>query len=207
MVMVVHYSEPTMAKSHAAMPAEQGLARIGELMRAARENTYTVQELSERSGVSAGLISQLERGRGNPSYLTLYRLAAALDLRLGDLIHAGEPEYPAELVVRAHARKRLQVGAGGLIHELLTPNLRGRLEVLRTEVPAGFCNEDAPFRHPGEECVHVLRGGPLDVSVAGKLYELAEGDSITYDPEGLHWWRNPTPEPAVVIGAVTPPSF
>lgn len=200
--------QPPQPAQPSQAPAEQGLARIGELMRAARENRYTVQELSERAGVSAGLISQLERGRGNPSYLTLYRLAAALDLRLGDLVQAGEPEpEDAQLVVRADERKRLQVGAGGLIHELLTPNLRGRLEMLRTEVPAGFCNEDAPFQHPGEECVHVLRGGPLEVSVSGRLVSLREGDSITYDPESPHWWRNPTGAPAVVIGAVTPPSF
>jgi transcriptional regulator with XRE-family HTH domain len=189
-------------------PVEPGMARIGALLRAARETSYTVQELSERSGVSAGLISQLERGRGNPSYQTLYRLAAALGVRLGDLVQAGEPSRdPAQLVVRAGARKRLQVGDGGLIHELLTPNLRGTLEMLRTEVPAGFSNADAPFRHPGEECVHVLSGGPLEVSVGGELYTLAEGDSITYNPGVAHWWRNPTEAPAVVIGAVTPPSF
>jgi transcriptional regulator with XRE-family HTH domain len=197
-----------MDKQNPAAPATDGLARIGSLMRAARESKYTVQELSERSGVSAGLISQLERGQGNPSYLTLYRLATALDLRLGELAQAGEPErVPAQLVVRAGHRKRLQVGDGGLIHELLTPHLQGKLEVLRTEVPAGFSNEDGAFAHPGEECVHVLSGGPLEVSVNGVLYTLDEGDSITYDSGRPHWWRNATRTPAVVIGAVTPPSF
>ena len=48
---------------------------------------------------------------------------------------------------------------------------------------------------------------PGSVTVGSSDFDLYEGDSITYDSATLHWWSNPTAEPALVIGAVTPPSF
>lgn len=186
---------------------DDSVAEMGALIRRTRSGRYTMQQLANKAGVSVGLISELERGQGNPSYLTLLRLASALDLRVGDLVRAGDSDPGIDrMLVRRDERKRLQVGEGGLVHQLLTPNLQGRLEMLRTEVPAGFSNEEAPFRHIGEECVHLLTG-TLEVSVAGQLFQLKGGDSITYDSGEEHWWRNTSGKSAEVIGAVTPPSF
>lgn len=174
------------------------------LQKARKENELTVGELSKRAKVAAGLISQLERGRGNPSFQTLSRLAEALALPLGHFLQ-GSTE-PRQMVVRADQRKKLVLPEDHLVYELLTPGLRGSLEVLRTQVPAGWTNEDRPFAHPGEECVHLLSGS-LQVTVGTEFFELGEGDSITYDCAVPHWWRNASAEVAVIIGSVTPPSF
>src|ERR1700690_1065314 len=105
---------------------------------------------------SVGLISQLERGRGNPSFLTLRRLATALQVPLGHFLQGPET---GQMVVRADRRKRLRLPTEpGLVYELLTPGLGGSLEVLRSQIPPGFDNRDDPFRHTGEECVHLLSG-------------------------------------------------
>jgi transcriptional regulator with XRE-family HTH domain len=184
------------------------LAVLGHTLQGARKaHALTVGELSRQAGVSAGLISQLERGLGNPSFLTMSRLAEALQVPLGTFLQGTTDAR--RRVVRADERKKLVLpGDHGdeLVYELLTPDLGGRLEVLRTTVPAGWTNEERPFSHPGEECVHLLRGS-LEVTVGEDFYELAEGDSITYDPSVPHWWRNATEDDAVIIGSVTPPSF
>ena len=60
--------------------------------------------------------------------------------------------------------------------------------------------------HPGEECVTIVQGR-LHVCVNGVGYDLEEGDSLTYDSSLPHWYRNPTTKDAVLIGAMTPPSF
>jgi quercetin dioxygenase-like cupin family protein len=49
--------------------------------------------------------------------------------------------------------------------------------------------------------------GELRISVAGQMYVLGEGDSLTYDPGMPHWYHNATEHDAVLIGAMTPPSF
>lgn len=179
---------------------------LGMAIRAARrEQGMTVERLGRVAGVSTGLISQLERGRGNPSFLTLRRLAEALELPFGHFMQGPRPL--GGMVVRADQRKRLvQPQPAEIVHELLTPDLRRSLEVLRTTVPPGWSNQDQPFQHVGEECVHVLVGR-LDVTVGTSSWELAEGDSITYDSATPHWYANRTDTPVIVIGAVTPPSF
>jgi transcriptional regulator with XRE-family HTH domain len=194
------------AEPHEGVQAH--VADLGSRMREARQGRFTVKELARAAGVSSGLISEIERGRGNPSFRSLYRISQALDLRVGDLLspQPGRDQSAAHVVPRGQ-RKLLQLGENGLVWQLLTPNLQGRLEVLKTTIPPGFNNEEAPFQHEGEECVFLLTGEGLQVTVSGELFTLEQGDSITYDSGDSHWWSNPTDTGAVVIGAVTPPSF
>lgn len=189
--------------------AEQGLdlVQLGVTLHEARkEQGLTVRQLSRRAQVSAGLISQLERGHGNPSFLTMSRLAEALRVPLGHFLQDDSSGRATGMVVRADRRKKLVLPHDNLVYELLTPNLTGSLEVLRSQVPAGWSNEEQPFAHAGEECVHLLSGS-LEVTVGTERFELGEGDSITYDSSVPHWWKNPAEASAVIIGSVTPPSF
>lgn len=196
-----------MAFSEDRDPGLEQAQRLGRAIHEARTGRYTVQELAAEAGVSQGLISQLERGIGNPSFKTLQRIADALGLRIGDLVEAASrtPDSPP-MIVRRHARARLQVTAEAPIYELLTPNLRGRLEVLETALPPGFSNRDEPFLHVGEECVVVIEGA-VDVGVGDLIDRLETGDAITYDSSIPHWWENPSETPCRVLGVVTPPSF
>jgi len=191
---------------HGAVQAH--VADLGQRLREARRGRYTVKELAATAGVSSGLISEIERGYGNPSFRSLYRISQALGLRVGDLLSPqSERQQAAAQVVGRRQRKLLRLGENGLVWQLLTPNLQGQLEVLKTSIPPGFSNQEAPFQHDGEECVYLLTGTSLSVTVAGELFTLEEGDAITYDSGRKHWWSNPTDTDAVVVGAVTPPSF
>lgn len=191
----------------AADPTREGIARIGAVIRERRQGRFTVKQLAASSGVSIGILSEIERGLGNPSYRTLHKIAQALDLQIGELIDdAGGGQRSRSGVVRAADRTRLQFGSEGLVYELLTPDLHGRLEMLQTRIPAGFDNLTNPFRHDGEECV-LLLAGRLHVTLAGETHELADGDAITYDASQPHAWENRTAHEALIVGAVTPPSF
>jgi quercetin dioxygenase-like cupin family protein len=136
----------------------------------------------------------------------LQKLAAALDLRIGDLLGSAVPRPPAGTVVRKADRTRIQFGSEGLVYDLLTPDLRGRLEMLQTTVPPGFSNQGHPFQHEGEECVVVLEG-ELVVEVDGVINTLAAADAITYNSALQHRWENRSDQQAMIVGAVTPPSF
>jgi transcriptional regulator with XRE-family HTH domain len=185
---------------------EGDLARIGEVIRDRRKGRFTVKQLAAASGVSIGVLSEVERGIGNPSYKTLHKLAQALGVQIGELVDDAAGPRSRSGVVRAADRVRLQFGSEGLVYELLTPDLHGRLEMLQTRIPAGFDNLTNPFQHEGEECVLVLEGR-LCVTMAGETHELATGDAITYEASQPHSWENRTNEEALIVGAVTPPSF
>lgn len=184
----------------------KALAQVGAMLRKLRrERGMTVEALAAAADLSAGLISQVERGIGNPSFTTLLKLSATLGVPLGTFL-SDPGSQTGHRVVRKHERKRLELPGEGLVYELLTPDLQRDLQVLLTRMPPGFDGAGQPFRHPGEECQHVL-SGQLEIFIGDESYELSEGDSITYDSDLPHWYRNPGTGWAEFIGAVTPPSF
>jgi len=156
------------------------------------------------SGLSAGLISQVERGLGNPSFTTLLKLANALDLPWHALFTGPTNDTPG--FVPANARKKLVHPNEDLTFELLTPDFQGDLAVVRAHIPPHFDNSSRPFRHPGEECTHIL-SGTLEVLIGADTFVLQAGDSLTYDSGVPHCWRNPGSTPAELISAVTPVTF
>ncbi len=74
-------------------------AALGEAIRRSRLRAQLSQEqLADLAEMNAKQINILERGRGNPTYATLARVAAGLEIRIGDL---------TTLADRLHDRRRL----------------------------------------------------------------------------------------------------
>lgn len=177
---------------------------LGE--RIARERALralTIEDLAHRSGISTGLMSQLERGIGNPSLGTMLGIARALGLPVGAFFD--NDASVDDILVRPRTRKRLVLKDRGLTYEMLVPDLRGSISMLRIELPPHFSNEERPFAHPGEECEFVLDGA-VEAHIGTRTLALAAGDSIRFASATLHWFRTGD-EGAVVISAMTPPSF
>ncbi|TGD40674.1 helix-turn-helix domain-containing protein [Brevibacterium aurantiacum] len=187
--------------------AEPSVEYMGALIRRLRESAgMTLTDLSRVAGVSQGLLSQIERGRGNPAYLTLLKIAKAFDVPVGRFFTQGE-EPADNRVVRADKRRQLQVTDRGLVYELLTPTMNGQLLVLKARIPAGYSNESVPFNHHrAEECLFVLEG-TCYFQVGEDGYTLDAGDSITYQGDQPHWFRVLGDAEAVIIATMTPPVF
>ena len=179
---------------------------LGTAVREARKRLgLSVQSLSEKAGVSFGLVSQLERGLGNPSLQSLQRLAGALGIPVAQLLD--EPAVPLAVVTRAK-RHIMPAPADAPAHqraerELLTPRGESMLQLIRSTLPPGFTNEASPFRHIGTETVTV-ESGVLIVCQADRRVELHAGDTVTYGCSAPHWWANGHDGETVVLGAVTP---
>ncbi|MEB8342325.1 helix-turn-helix domain-containing protein [Streptomyces endophyticus] len=184
------------------------VATVGLQVRAARKQAgLTLDTLSKAAGVSVGLISQVERGKGNPSFATLAQIAHGLDIPIGRLFHLADQVSP---VVRHDERRVLDFhGAAeltGARYELLTPTLSGALESIWVETEPGHDTSDTPFRHNGEEFGIVL-SGVKDVYLDGVRHRLYPGDSITYSSSVPHWYANPGDEPASSVWVITPPTW
>lgn len=185
---------------------QRAVETLGAAVRDARKRLgLSVHALSEKAGVSFGLVSQLERGLGNPSLQSLQRLAGALGIPVGQLLD--EPAVPLAVVTRAK-RHVMPTAADAPAHqrairELLTPRGESMLQLIRSTLPAGFTNEASPFRHIGTETVTV-EAGVLVVCQADRRVELHAGDTVTYGCSAPHWWANGHDGETVVLGAVTP---
>lgn len=181
------------------------ITHLGAHLREQRTGRFTVEELAERAGVSAGLISQIERGIGNPSFATLLRLANSLELPLASMF-ADPGSGDDRMLVRRADRRRIEIPSQGVIMELIVPDADRKLGVVSMTIPAHFDGSAAPHSHDGEEVV-LINSGRLVATVAGKDFELEAGDSLSYDASLLHWWSNRTDSAAVMLAMSTPPSL
>jgi transcriptional regulator with XRE-family HTH domain len=198
---------------------EDRLRALGSQVRALRRDRgLSTAELVTACGVSRSMISQVERGLAAPSLELLWALARALDVPIGTFFQGSEAD-PSEpearppavggqgraTVVRAGERKRLGL-TPSLTYQLLSPDLQHRIELVWIEYGPGESGPVTPFVHAGEEQMVVIQGR-MQMWIAGELYPLSAGDSITFDSALPHRALNPYDQPATVIAAITPPSF
>lgn len=196
--------------AEAAAHASPGAPRsLGAAIRHARRNrALTLEQVARKTRLSVSYLSQLERDRMPPSLSSLKRIAEALDVPAGSLMFAktGARSDAPVAVVRQAERKRLVFPGSEIRYEMLTPDLRRRASMLWLHAAAGAESGPAAFAHEGEDAVVVLQGR-LAVEVGGLWHELATGDSIYFDSQLPHRWRNPTKRATIAIWVSTPPSF
>jgi len=188
----------------------------GQLRQARLAARLTILQVAERTGLSPGYISQVERDLANPSIGAVNRIAAAVGMRMSAFFSDGfEPEpsagrsagerIPTE-VVRKGRRKGLTYPGSNVRHELLTPSLQRALQILMCRAPAGTTHGDVAITHEGEECGIVL-AGRLELAVGDETFTLEAGDTIYFDASKPHSWTSLGPDELEVIWVMTPPHF
>ncbi|WAC27291.1 cupin domain-containing protein [Ancylobacter sp. SL191] len=194
-------------REDAAGAADLG-TRLGQMIRALRrDRKLTLAALSEATGLSLGLLSQIERGLSEPSVKALHLIAGSLGVTVGWFFREdAAPATPApdEVVVRRGARRQITY-AGGISDELLTPQMGGQLEFLLCRIAPGTGIEEG-YAHEGEEGGYVV-AGTLELTVETQSWTLQAGDSFGFASHRPHRYRNPGTHETVVIWAVTPASF
>lgn len=171
-----------------------------------KEKGISIAELSKNSGVSAGLISQVERNAVNPSVATLWKISKSLNVSIGYFFdeEEGVPEFNP--IVKKDKRKRIVTSDSNAIYELLTPDLNRKIEFLYITINPGDSSRAGLISHEGEECGIVIKG-KLMVKTEYEEYILEEGDSIYLDSTVGHRYINLGEEKCISIWAMTPPSF
>ena len=180
---------------------------LGERIRGLRKRRgLTLAQLAEAAGLSIGYISQLERNLASPSIPALVSIAKGLGVTV-QWFFAGEavvPEDERGYVIRRGNRLSLRY-AGGIVDELLTPKLSLQVEMIYTRMPAGTESAQS-YSHEGDEVGFVLQG-QLEFWIGARYFLLHAGDTCSYSSREPHRYRNPGPEEAVVLWAISPPSF
>lgn len=177
---------------------------LGEKIRIKRiEKQMTLKDLAERTGVTQGFLSQVERGLTDPSITSLRRIAHALNV---PIFYFLMDEAKANPVVRKNERQVLRFPDSHLTFELLSPDLNRSLEMMMSRLEPGAVTCDEPLVHPGEENIVVLKG-KMKIQVGEDFYILAEGDSIYYFSSIPHKIWSIGTEELVFVSAITPPEF
>jgi transcriptional regulator with XRE-family HTH domain len=179
---------------------------VGSRIRALREAMdLSLRDLAERSGVSAPMLSQVERGETSPTLQVASRIAAGLELRLSQLLRLDEDG--AVNIVRADERRQGPSAVAGHSYEILTPPLPGqRAELSRHTLAPGAVTGgpgDPPMHEPGARETALVQSGTVVLHCDGQRYELLDGDCVTFDADLNHHFENPGPENAVLLAIVS----
>jgi len=179
---------------------------LGPRIRALREAVnLSLRDLAERCGVSAPMLSQVERGETSPTLQIATRIAAGLDLRLSQLLRLDE--QGAVTVVRRTERRTGPRGTKGHSYEILTPPLPGqRAELSRHTLAPGAVTGapgDPPMHEPGSRETAFVQSGTVALHCDGHRYDLGAGDCVTFDADLPHQFENPGPDEAVLLAVVS----
>jgi XRE family transcriptional regulator, regulator of sulfur utilization len=185
----------------AAVATENGT--LGTRVRALREGMdLSLRDLAARSGVSAPMLSQVERGETSPTLAVAEKIATGLELTLSQLLRLDEDRH----VVVTRADERRTRRRRGHRTEELTPPLPGqRADVsLHTLEPGAATGRpgDPPLHEPGARETAVVLSGSVALLIDDERHDLGPGDAVTFDADLPHHFENPGPEPVELLAVV-----
>jgi transcriptional regulator with XRE-family HTH domain len=177
--------------------------RLGVKVRARRRDRgFTLVEVAERTGLSIGFLSQVERDITAPSLSSLALIASALGSRISDFIR--EPP-PVALHHGTESPQLFAIDPSMIAYERLSTSFAGKkLNAIRMHVPPGYRSEVTS--HAGEEFVFVL-AGTIRYLLQERSYDLAAGDSLHFAASQLHKVENHERQVAEVLTVVTQDLF
>ena len=167
-----------------------------------------LRELSQKVGVTASFLSQVERGVAVPSISSLKKISDALGISIASFFdekaekRIGNDFSP---IIKKNERKILHPCLG-VTYYLLSKNLQGKIEFLLATYEVGASTGPELYTHRGEECALVLKGS-LEIEIGSFVYTLEKDDSISFSCEIPHRVRNVGKIPVVSVWCITPPSF
>ncbi len=200
---------------------------FGRMIRINRQTqALTLKKLSHRTGLSVSFLSEIERGKSQPSIASLRKISQALGISLLSLteqdeqreldnriepfssnLNNGSHHYIHDAkVVRANRRKRISFPGMTGYFELLTPDLNRKLEALSFKVNPGFESGKQFVDPPGEKFMIIL-SGILEFYVGPETFLLNKGDSLSYPADAPVGYKVIGDETVTGILVITPPGF
>jgi transcriptional regulator with XRE-family HTH domain len=179
--------------------ANQMCRRVHELRKKRR---WTLEEMSAACGVSRSMLSDIERGRANPTLAVAFRISEAFGMPLGDLIHAPAGAQQVE-VIRADDRSHHYRSDGDCRIRTLSP-LRLEKAVEYYEIvlrPGGALRSAAHF--DGARELLTVQQGSAQITSGKNAEDLGRGDSAYYRADVPHAIENTGKEEAVLFLVVT----
>ena len=173
--------------------------RLGKLIRQyRREKQLSIKEFSTRSGISTALVSQLERGIGNPSLSVLRAIASTLGVSLPSLF-VGEIDN-ASLIRRRADRERIHnPNEKSALYYGLTPGpLKSNVELLLMSLAPDAETNPGFSQHFEEEIAYVAQGEAV-IQFEDEEFALGAGDTVRILPSRKHKFRNPGTMPVKIL--------
>ncbi len=151
----------------------------------------SLQQLGERSDVSAAAIHKIEQGGMVPTITTLLKIAGALGRPVSYFVEEDVGRDDVAVLTPPDEDRPVYTSHKGIaLSSISGPYGRFLLAGARATVAAGATSGRKPMQHPGEELVHVIEG-QLVFTVTGQLFEVGAGSTLHFRGDQPHTWHNP----------------
>jgi transcriptional regulator with XRE-family HTH domain len=161
----------------------RALARIGMRIRDHRKRgDMTLQQLAEISGISASMLSLVERGLASPSIGSLIVVSEALGCSMSELM--ASDDHSDDIVVRLEDVERVTTSQN-VVRQVLKEDPSNGISIAINEYAPGTSSNDTPISHGGFEYGMLLEG-TLTVMVDNEVHVIRVGDLISYSSKRPH---------------------
>jgi len=161
----------------------------GNLRRMRTRRGLSLERLAQLSGVSRAMLGQIELGQSAPTINVMWKIARALEITFSALITSRIQS--GALVLRSAESKILTSKDRSFSSRALFPfDEPRRVEFYELRLAPGAV-EDADAHPPGTSENLVVSAGTLEIDAAGDTHQLEAGDSILFEADTPHAYRNP----------------
>lgn len=184
-------------------------ALLGTKIRELRQQKgMTLNELADKTDVTASYLSQLERNIIDPSLSSLRKISAAFGVPIYTFL---EDEAKHPILILAEERQKLDLPNSSITYEFLTPMASNRevnpkMEIIYFQLNPKSYSNDEMVTHAADEAIFVMQG-KLEIFLGEEKYCLKEGDSLYVIENTPHRYYNPSEEKAVGICTICPPIY
>ena len=179
---------------------------LGRRIRQARKaQGLSLKDIADRTGLSIGFVSQVERRLTTPSMASLRGLAKALGLQVAELFHQASTASPneADHIVRRNQRRVLDLESIGMHMEIVTPREVKGVQAFAAYLRPGGISGQKFDSHHGQEC-GIIIDGQLELWLGSEKHLLNAGDAFSFNSRTPHRYRNPGPTMTYVHWIIAP---
>jgi transcriptional regulator with XRE-family HTH domain len=177
--------------------------KIGSRIRDRRnELGLSLRELGERTGVTAGFLSQVENDQVSPSLNSLQSIATALQVPMFSLLN----DTPSGNVVKAKERRKFKFEDSKISYDLLTTDFSRQMMAYLIYIEPHSKRIAQPLARPTEQWMHVVEG-KMKIIIGDEVYFLDQGDTVYYDGDLLCEFGAVNDEKLVILCCICPPLF
>lgn len=161
--------------------------KIGEKVRSLRKlRRLSLDQAAVRTGVSKAMLGQIERGESSPTVTTLWKIATGFQVSFSSLLQ----EENNISIVAKHSIPPIAENEGKYkVYSIFPFDSNKSFEVFLIDL-LPECHHRSEAHHEGvEEFITVLQG-TLTIEMAGKEHDIQSGESIRFQPNLPHSYRN-----------------